>query len=141
MILPGTASPSILIVEDDVLLGAQISAVLVELRFAVAGVASTLQEALSILEISKPQLALVDVRLPGPIAGDAVAAMLHHRGIPTIILTGPHETSDEEESKAASPPGPVAIPFRPSMTYKAIATALTGSSDDGLPPIAAKRSR
>jgi two-component system, response regulator PdtaR len=121
---------SILIVEDDAMLGAQINAVLLDLRFTVAGVASSLQEALSILEISRPQLALVDARLPGPVGGDEIAAMLRHRGIPTIILTGTPEEPEEVEAEAAPPPGSAVMPFRPSSAFRAISSALAEASDN-----------
>lgn len=131
-ISPEAGMPSILVVEDDALLGAQISAILRELRFTVAGVASTAQEALSIAQVSMPQLALVDARLPGPIGGSEVAAMLRHRGIPTIILTGTQEAQGEPAANTARSERAITIPFRPSLAFKAISAALMAPRDDVL---------
>jgi DNA-binding NarL/FixJ family response regulator len=80
------AEPAILIVEDDPLLGTEIGNVLERLRFKVIGIASTAHEALSLLEVSVPQLALIDTRLEGAITAEELAGAFHRLGIATVFI-------------------------------------------------------
>ena len=80
---------SILIVEDEALVASYIEEVLAESGFRVAGVAASGPEALSLAEETQPRLALVDIRLTGPIDGIELACVLRQKfGIPAIFLSG-----------------------------------------------------
>lgn len=96
----GAVTLDILLVEDDPLLSAQIGAVLRQLGFSVAGVASTAQEALTLAKAVSPKLALVDARISDPTGGEAIAAMLRQRGIAVVLLTdepaGLHPAAERE---------------------------------------------
>src|SRR5712691_5426328 len=59
----------ILVVEDDTLVSSYIAEVLVTLEFAVIGCASSGPEAIGLAERDLPDLALVDIRLSGPMDG------------------------------------------------------------------------
>jgi len=64
-------SPSILIVEDEALVASYIHEVLYESGFAIAGVASSGIEALTVAGETRPDLALVDIKIAGPMDGVA----------------------------------------------------------------------
>src|SRR5207245_10809468 len=80
---------SILIVEDEALIASYIEEVLGESGFRVAGIAASGPEALSLAAEAGPALALVDIRLSGPIDGIELARQLRERfDMPAILLSG-----------------------------------------------------
>jgi two-component system, response regulator PdtaR len=119
----------ILIVEDEALVAAYIGEVLQELGFAVAGIASSGPEALSLAAEHAPALALVDIRLPGPMDGIEIARRLQnvHR-VPAIFLSGVADPEIEERAKSVLPAGFLRKPFRPSQVFNAIEEVLRSRS-------------
>jgi DNA-binding response OmpR family regulator len=81
------ASASILVVEDDFLIGLQLKTVLEEAGAEVIGPFRTGAEALASLRRNVPRLALLDIRLEGETAG-LVAEELARRGVPLAFYTG-----------------------------------------------------
>jgi CheY-like chemotaxis protein len=77
----------ILIVEDEMLVAMNIEDMLLDLGHEVAGIASRLAPALSLVEESAFDLALLDVNLAGE-PSFPVAAALRERGIPFLFATG-----------------------------------------------------
>jgi hypothetical protein len=73
--LEGSKPVSILIVEDEALIASYIEEVLGESGFRVAGIAASGPEALSLAAETRPSLALVDIRLTGPIDGIEIACL------------------------------------------------------------------
>lgn len=116
---------SILIVEDEVLVAAYIVDVLGDAGFAVAGIAASGPEALSLAAESRPSLALVDIRLTGPLDGIELACLLRQRfGVPAIFLSGLADAATTQRAAAAQPLGFLAKPIVPSQVFKAIERAL-----------------
>lgn len=82
-------SASVLIVEDEALIASYIQEVLEESGFTVAGVASSGAEAMSLASANPPDLALVDVKLAGPMDGIEVAKLMRSRfNVMSIFLSG-----------------------------------------------------
>lgn len=118
-------SVRILIVEDDALVASAITEVLAESGFEVAGIASSGPEALSLAAEARPTLALVDIRLAGPIDGIELACLLRdHSGVPAIFLSGLFDAATVQRAEAAHPLGVLAKPFVPSQVFRAIERAL-----------------
>lgn len=118
-------SPAILIVEDEALIASYIEEVLGESRFIVAGVASSGVEALTLASETAPDLALVDIKLSGPMDGIEVAQLLRARfGIPSIFLSGVADPATIERARLASPFEVLEKPFRPSQVFNALQRAL-----------------
>lgn len=116
---------TILIVEDEALVASLIKEVLGESGFAVAGTAASGQEALSLAAETNPVLALVDIRLTGPIDGIELACLLRQRfGVPSIFLSGLADRDTTARAAAAEPLGFLAKPFVPSRVFAAIERAL-----------------
>ena len=87
---------SILIVEDEALVASYIEEVLAESGFRVAGVAASGLEALSLAEETQPRLALVDIRLTGPIDGIELACVLRQKyGDPGDLPVRPRRPRDD----------------------------------------------
>lgn len=115
----------ILVVEDEALIASYITEVLEESGFRVAGVASSGPEALSLADGAQPGLALVDIRLAGPMDGVEVARLLRERfQVPTIFLSGLTDQATIARAGAARPLGFLGKPFRPSQVFNAIERAL-----------------
>lgn len=116
---------SILIVEDEALVASYIEEVLAESGFHVAGIAASGPEALSLAAEASPALALVDIRLTGPIDGIELACRLRQKfALPAIFLTGLVDADTSERAEAAQPLGFLRKPFLPSQVFKAIERAL-----------------
>ncbi|HTV30516.1 MAG TPA: hypothetical protein VMF32_22420 [Xanthobacteraceae bacterium] len=121
------AEPAILIVEGDPLLGMEISNVLERLRFKVIGVASTAHEALSLLEVCVPQLALIDTRLEGTIPADELAGAFHRLGIATVFIGAEPNPTARSAELSPSLVATISGAFCPSSVFKTICEVI---SDD-----------
>lgn len=116
---------SILIVEDEALIAAYIEEVLEESGFAVAGIAASGPEALSLAAETLPALALVDIRLTGPIDGIELACLMRQKfSLPAIFLSGLIDADTTKRAEAAQPLGFLPKPFLPSQVFNAIERAL-----------------
>ena len=124
---PGRSKPpSILIVEDEALIASYIKEVLAESGFRVAGVAASGPEAVALAAEADAALALVDIRLTGPIDGIELACVLRQKfGLPAIFLTGMVDAETNARAQAAQPLGFLCKPFLPSQVFKAIEHALS----------------
>ena len=123
----GASKPtSILIVEDEALVASYIEEVLAESGFRVAGIAASGPEALSLAEETQPRLALVDIRLTGPIDGIELACLLRQKfALPAIFLSGLADDETTRRAQLAEPLGFLRKPFRPSQVFNAIEQALS----------------
>jgi CheY-like chemotaxis protein len=116
---------SILIVEDEALIASYIEEVLGESGFHVAGIAASGPEALSLAAETVPALALVDIRLTGPIDGIELACLLRQRyGLASIFLSGLVDGETTRRAATAEPLGFLPKPFLPSQVFNAIDRAL-----------------
>jgi two-component system, response regulator PdtaR len=118
-------TPSILIVEDEALVASYIREVLEESGFTVAGIASSGPEAMSLATASPPDLALVDIKLAGPMDGIEVAALMRARfNTYSIFLSGVADPQTMERAQSVEHMGFLEKPFRPSQVFNALQRAL-----------------
>ena len=123
---PDRSKPvSILIVEDEALIASYIEEVLGESGFQIAGIAASGPEALSLAAETRPSLALVDIRLTGPLDGIELACLLRQKfAVPAIFLSGLADAETAARAQAAQPLGFLPKPFLPSQVFNAIQRAL-----------------
>jgi DNA-binding NarL/FixJ family response regulator len=122
----GERTINLLIVEDEALVASYIQDVLEESGFTIAGVASTGAEALSLAGDTPVELALVDIKLAGPMDGIEVAKVLRERhDVPSIFLSGMHDPETMRRAQEADPLGFLQKPFRPSQVFNALEKART----------------
>jgi CheY-like chemotaxis protein len=115
---------SILIVEDDPFVASTIREVLGELGFAVAGIASSGSEALWLVDQCPPSLALLDIRLVGPVDGiDEAGEEDYRHMVSRAKRLSDFVLATIERAKAAQPLDFLAEPFRPSQVFNAIEAA------------------
>ena len=125
---PETRSARLLIVEDDVLLVSSLEELLSDSGFDVVGTVGSAATALSLAEERQPQLALIDIRLIGPIDGIELARQLRDRfQIPAIFLSGFADPETRERARLAQPLGFLRKPYRASQVFNTIQRALSQS--------------
>lgn len=103
----------ILVVEDEMLIGAKVAMFLSELGYEVTGIIPRAEEALLHLEEDAPDIALLDIRLKGSMDGIALAQVLqqeHH--IPVIFLTANSDDATFDRAKEAKPYAFLTKPFK-----------------------------
>lgn len=109
-----TSSPAgpILIVEDEAIVAADLEQRLERLGYTIMGPAASGSEALALARLRAPQLALMDIRLQGPIDGIAVAEILRKElDVPVIFLTAHADQATLDRAKVAESFGYLLKPF------------------------------
>ncbi|MGH7093004.1 MAG: response regulator [Stellaceae bacterium] len=120
-----TSKPiTILIVEDDALIAAYLTELMVKLGFVAVGTAASGVEALALAAATRPNLALVDIGLLGSIDGVDLAVRLKaEHGVPAIFVSGDFNPETALRAQRAQPLGLVQKPFLPSELLNAIERA------------------
>lgn len=121
----GDPSVKILIVEDEMLIGAKISMLLTELGYEVTGLLPRAEEVPMHIQENRPDLALLDIQLRGNMDGVALAQVLmqDHR-IPVIFLTANSDDATFQRAKAAQPYAFLAKPFKKIDLQRALELAI-----------------
>jgi len=106
-------SVRILVVEDEMIIAAKVGMFLSELGYEVTAMLPGAEEALAHLENHRPDLALLDIQLGGPMDGIALAHELREKyQLPVIFLTANADDATFERAKAAQPFAFLQKPFR-----------------------------
>ncbi len=116
---------AIYIIEDEGLIAQDISMMLEELGYDVAGIAADSEKALDFLANHEPDLVLCDIHIKGSRDGIEVASILaeKHR-LPFIFLTSLSDRDTLERAKKTVPYGYVVKPFTAQDLISAIEMAL-----------------
>jgi CheY-like chemotaxis protein len=115
----------ILIVEDEAITVSALKRELTSLGYEVAATSSTSDEALTAVELQKPNLVLMDITLAGAVNGIVVAVAI--RGnfhVPVVFLTAHADDRTMERAVAAGAFGYVLKPVSGAALKAAIETAL-----------------
>jgi AmiR/NasT family two-component response regulator len=97
---PGT-KPSVLIVEDDTLVGMGLKAHLERLGHSVVGQAATASEALALYREHAPDVVLLDIRLNGDDGIEVARQLLRERRVPMVIVSAYSDRELIERAGAA----------------------------------------
>ncbi len=122
-----TSSPTgpILIVEDEAIVAADLEQRLERLGYNIMGPAASASEALALARMCTPQLALMDIRLQGPVDGIAVAEILRKElDVPVIFLTAHADQATLDRAKVAESFGYLLKPFDERMLQITIEMAI-----------------
>ena len=90
-------APSVLIVEDEILIGLGLAMALNVAGHRVHGPTGSVRRALSIAAEVSPEIGLIDINLRGHAEGVALARLLHQRHATTIVFL----TAQLEEARLA----------------------------------------
>ena len=103
---------TLLIVEDQAVVAADLGDRLVRYGYKVCGVAASGEEALALAHQHRPRLALMDIRLQGEMDGIQTAEMLRHElDLPVIFLSAHSDEPTLQRAKNAAPYGFLMKPF------------------------------
>jgi DNA-binding LytR/AlgR family response regulator len=103
----------ILIVEDEMLIGANISLQLNELGYQVTGIIPRGEEALKQIEEHLPDIMLLDINLKGDLDGiETAIEMQKTHDIPIIYLTANTDDAHFNRAKETKPFGFISKPFK-----------------------------
>jgi DNA-binding LytR/AlgR family response regulator len=103
----------ILIVEDEMIIGANISLQLSKLGYEVTGIVSRGEEAIAHVKQNRPDIVLMDIQLKGDLDGiDTVIKMKGQANIPVIYLTANANEDHFARAKATNPYAFISKPFK-----------------------------
>ncbi len=111
----------ILIVEDEMIIAANISLQLNELGYEVTGIIPRGEEALMHIQSETPDILLLDINLKGELDGiETALAMQKTHDIPIIYLTANADDAHFNRAKETHPYGFIAKPFKKLDLQRAI---------------------
>ncbi|MCU0574950.1 MAG: PAS domain S-box protein [Syntrophobacteraceae bacterium] len=103
---------SVLVVEDEAIVAADLAGKLRQLGYEVAGMASEGEEAIALAARCCPDLVLMDIRLRGSMDGiEAAEAMRNRHDVPVIYLTAHSDAATLTRAKVTGPFGYILKPF------------------------------
>lgn len=112
----------ILIVEDDMIIAANLSLQLTKLGYEVIGIVSRGEDAITTAKQNNPDIILMDVNLKGSIDGiDAAIAIHLQNEIPIIYLTANNDDLTFAKAKATQPYAFISKPFNKIDLQRSIA--------------------
>lgn len=105
----------ILIVEDEALIADCLESQLIAMGYEVVGKAASGPEAIALAHMTRPDIALLDIRIEGPMDGVETADEIHYAlKIPIVFLTAHADETTIGRAKAARPVGYLVKPVRDS---------------------------
>jgi DNA-binding LytR/AlgR family response regulator len=115
----------ILMVEDDMIIAADISMQLTKLGYEVIGINTRGEDALSTLEQTRPDIILMDIVLSGKMNGIKTALLILERfQIPVIFLTSNSDDATFQQAIKAKPYAFISKPFQKSDLERTLQLAL-----------------
>ena len=129
----------ILVVEDEMIIGAKISMQLTSLGYEVTGILPRGEDALLHIEKNIPDIVLLDINLKGALDGiqTAEALMVKH-AIPIIYLTANSDEATFNRAKHTVPAAFIAKPFKQLDLQRAIELVITRMAQNDTGPISEK---
>ena len=116
----------ILVVEDEMIIGAKISMFLSELGYEVCGLFPRAEDALHQVKITTPDIALLDIQLKGSMDGTALGKILYNEyGIPVVFLTANSDEASFQKAKEARPYAFLVKPFKKRDLQRALELTLS----------------
>ena len=111
----------VLIVEDEMIIAANISLQLTNLGYEVTGIIPRGEEVLSHIEYNLPDIILMDINLKGDLDGIEIAGFIQiSYKIPIIFLTANADEAHFNRAKATNPYGFISKPFKKLDLQRAI---------------------
>tara|TARA_R110002049_G_scaffold40516_2_gene123248 strand:+ start:420 stop:1163 length:744 start_codon:yes stop_codon:yes gene_type:complete len=116
----------ILIVEDEMIIAANISLQLTQLGYEITGIIPRGEDALLNIEDNKPDILLLDINLKGKLDGiETAQAMQKTHNIPVIYLTANIDDDHFNRAKQTHPYGFISKPFKKLDLQRAIELTLS----------------
>ena len=123
--LPSQSGSRILIADDESLIRLDLREMLVELGYDVVGEAGDGRSALDLARKLRPDLVIMDIRMPGVDGISAAEELTRERIAPVVLLTAYSDQGLVERAKDAGVVGYVVKPFRQTELMPVIELSLT----------------
>jgi DNA-binding LytR/AlgR family response regulator len=121
----------ILVVEDEMLIGAKISMQLTNLGYEVTGILPRGEEAITHVEKNRPDIILLDINLKGKLDGIQTALQIHQMAdIPIIYLTANSDEATFNRAKSSRPHAFIAKPFKQLDLQRAIELVISRMAEN-----------
>ncbi|GAB3907070.1 hypothetical protein GCM10028803_40490 [Larkinella knui] len=126
----------LLIVEDEMIIAADIALQLSKLGYEVSGIVPRGEEAIRHVETNRPDLILLDISLKGSIDGiDTAHAILQRWTVPIIYITANTDEATFARAKKTRPYAYISKPIRAIELQRVIELTISRLADE--PPFAA----
>ncbi len=117
--------PKILMVEDDMIIAADISMQLTKLGYEVIGINTRGEDALNTIEANRPDIILMDIILTGKMNGiETAKIILEKYQVPLIFLTSNSDDATFQQASAAKPYAFISKPFQKSNLERTLKLTL-----------------
>ncbi len=124
-------SIKILIVEDEMIIGAKISMQLSNLGYEVTGILPRGEDAIVHVQENKPDLVLMDINLKGSMDGiETAGQMQQHVNVPIIYLTANADEPTFNRAKATRPYAFISKPYKQLDLQRAIELTISRMAED-----------
>ncbi len=121
----------ILIVEDDMIIAANLSLQLSQLGYEITGIESRGEEAVVHAQLNPPDLILMDVNLKGTLDGIQTVEKIHeYRNIPVIYLTANNDEATFNRAKNTCPKAFISKPFNKMNLQRNVALVVEQINDE-----------
>jgi len=121
----------ILIVEDEMLIGAKISMLLSDMDYEIAGIIPSGEKAISHVQSNRPDMILMDINLKGKLDGIETANIIQESDdIPIIYLTSNTDEHHFNRAKSTRPYAFISKPFKRLDLQRAIELTLARLSEE-----------
>lgn len=125
----------ILVVEDEMIIAANISMQLTSLGYEVTGIVPRGEDALYHIKQNLPDLVLLDIQLKGKMDGIETAIIMQNEfNIPVIYLTANADEANFTRAKNTHPYAFISKPFKKLDLQRAIELTIAQLEFDRLPP-------
>ncbi|SDL31136.1 response regulator [Kriegella aquimaris] len=106
----------VLIIEDNFIIQMFLESIIIDMGHEVANTVDNSEDALAFIEVSKPNLILLDIGISGERDGIETSQIIYERHkIPVVFITG---NSDESTLERARRTNPIHIIHKPIDDYK-----------------------
>ena len=125
------SSATFLIVEDEMIIGANISLQLTKLGYEVLGIIPRGEEALMFLKENQPDIILMDINLKGEFDGVETAKRIRQdHDIPIIYITANADEVNFNRAKDTKPQAFISKPFKKLDLQRAVELTLSRIKED-----------
>ncbi|EAU41687.1 hypothetical protein FP2506_14679 [Fulvimarina pelagi HTCC2506] len=115
----------ILIVEDEVLIAMDVEQSVEDAGHCVMGIETTASAAVKAVELRRPDVVLMDLKLAdGSFGGDAAREILHRFGIRSIFISGNLDSTTRKRLVDLEPIAMLSKPFRADELVEALASVM-----------------
>jgi DNA-binding LytR/AlgR family response regulator len=123
-------SVKVLVVEDEMIIGAKVSMYLAELGYEVAGIYARAEETLHFLKENEADIALVDIQLKGNMDGIELAYILREKyNLLVLFLTANYDDATFARAKDAKPYAFLSKPLNKLDLKRALELAVSHSNN------------